>query len=186
MLLEHADPPWRVALDDELLVVDVRVGVRPVFAQYGVDNSQQLYARWQGWPACSRCGRPASGDSRRTASSWSARRRGRTRPALRFPGVHDRSGVCRRWCCCLEPRRPRRRPRNPTTRVRRDGATCGKRPGPARSRRRWRRRCRNRCLESFTATAGGVGDRTGWSECVCPRPSARCRRGRQPPSASAA
>ena len=42
MLLEHADPPWRVALDDELLVVDVRVGVRPVFAQYGVDNSQQL------------------------------------------------------------------------------------------------------------------------------------------------
>ena len=42
MLLEHADPARRVALDDELLVVDVRVGVRPIFTQYGVHDSQQL------------------------------------------------------------------------------------------------------------------------------------------------
>ena len=42
VLLEHADPARRVALNDELLVIDVRVGVRPVLAQYGVDYSQQL------------------------------------------------------------------------------------------------------------------------------------------------
>ena len=42
MLFEHADPARRVALDDELLVVDVRVGVRPIFTQSRVDDSQQL------------------------------------------------------------------------------------------------------------------------------------------------
>ena len=45
-----------------------------------------------------------------------------------------------------------------------------------------RTRCRNRCRESFAATVAGVGDRTGWPECVCPRPSARRQRGRRPPS----
>ena len=39
---EHVDPARRVALDEEVLVVDARVGVGPVVAQDGEDHAQQL------------------------------------------------------------------------------------------------------------------------------------------------
>ena len=42
VLREHADPARRVAGDDESVVVDARVGVRPVVAQHGVDHAQEL------------------------------------------------------------------------------------------------------------------------------------------------
>ncbi len=42
VLLEHAEPPRRVALDGEPLVVDAGVGVGPVVAQDGVNHAQEL------------------------------------------------------------------------------------------------------------------------------------------------